>query len=445
MPQEIIESDDMEPARPKPKYSKLAKASGICALISIPMYLLTNVVLEHDNELLGHISAGVFTILFLGSFFLSLIALIIIYRCDEQLGGKNLARLVLSLVSIMIFIFGLMPVASRCTKKLSLRILCATNMHGLGKCITIYAEDHNDVLPDPNHWCDILVEEVGIVPKSFICRQSEAEEGLSSYALNRNVIGYRFSELPPDIVILFETQPGWNMVGEPGNLACYHERGCNILFADGYVEYVKAEKIPKLRWKVEGKEIFPDDYLHKIYIKPQQREYRPSLKTRLITSIAIWISVLAVGIGLLVKFRFVKSWKRGILFTLFVLIGGFLLGFICELYYQSPNFSRIGIIAGGYFGLLAGLVLWAYVTNAPDWLKGQESFKRYCGAVGMLTGVFCSIFIHLTMMIIYQGQAYGLAGGLPFGLAAGWILGRIAGAMVTKEANTQKVTSSDAQ
>jgi prepilin-type processing-associated H-X9-DG protein len=41
----------------------------------------------------------------------------------------------------------------------------------------------------------------------------------------------------------------WNQVGGPAILTTEHHKGegCNILFGDGHVEFVKKEEIPKLR------------------------------------------------------------------------------------------------------------------------------------------------------------------------------------------------------
>ena len=51
-----------------------------------------------------------------------------------------------------------------------------------------------------------LVEEVDVPPGSFICRVSGAKKGESSYALNKNAAGKKVSELPGDMVLLFEVK-----------------------------------------------------------------------------------------------------------------------------------------------------------------------------------------------------------------------------------------------
>ncbi|MHC4858232.1 MAG: H-X9-DG-CTERM domain-containing protein [Planctomycetota bacterium] len=60
-------------------------------------------------------------------------------------------------------------------------------------------------------------------------------------------------ELPGDLVLLFESAPGWNQVGGADDVVTdrHGKPGANIAFADGHVEFVKAEDIPILRWTVD--------------------------------------------------------------------------------------------------------------------------------------------------------------------------------------------------
>jgi len=146
-------------------------------------------------------------------------------------------------------------------------------------------------LPDKN-WCDALVDECDIDPMNFICPNSRKKYryGESAYVLNKNVLGKKLAELPPDIVLIFETNPGsnksdkrvpienresfhnkdslireyfkgsekvykhlWNQVGEAELLGTENHKNkwCSVLFGDLHAGFVKTEELSKLKWKVE--------------------------------------------------------------------------------------------------------------------------------------------------------------------------------------------------
>jgi len=58
---------------------------------------------------------------------------------------------------------------------------------------------------------------------------------------------------PNDVVLLFETEGGWNQFGgqEMLTLENHKGKGCNILFNDGRVEFVKKRQIDELKWNIE--------------------------------------------------------------------------------------------------------------------------------------------------------------------------------------------------
>ncbi len=129
-----------------------------------------------------------------------------------------------------------------------LRLVCANNLRALGRALRIYANDYDDELPTPSQWCDLLLqhESSHVTEKLFVC--PSAEPGRSHYAINANVTD---SSSPPDMVLLFETGPGWNQFGGPELLAPenHQGKGCHILFHDGHVEFVQNEHLDELRWE----------------------------------------------------------------------------------------------------------------------------------------------------------------------------------------------------
>ena len=130
---------------------------------------------------------------------------------------------------------------------------CGTNLAGLQKGLIVYAYDHDSRYPPADKWCDLLIQDDIATPKVFVCPQSDAKIGESSYAMNENVGGRKPSELPPDIVVLFETKRGWNQSGGPEILTTENHRGkgCNVVFNDGNVNFVRAEHLGQLKWKTE--------------------------------------------------------------------------------------------------------------------------------------------------------------------------------------------------
>jgi prepilin-type processing-associated H-X9-DG protein len=160
---------------------------------------------------------------------------------------------------------------------LSPAMACWTNVFGLGKAMILYSQDHNDYLPTPSQWCDPLTERAEIHEEILQCpgvrraprwvayplerylyRQNKHTQYIrslpaSDYAMNPNALTTSGS---PRLVVLFETAPGWNQHGGPEILTTDHHdgKGCNVLFLDGHVEFVRTEDLPNLRWTVDAPE-----------------------------------------------------------------------------------------------------------------------------------------------------------------------------------------------
>ena len=130
---------------------------------------------------------------------------------------------------------------------LHLRVICGTNISGLAKAITIYAGQYNNKYPTPEKWCDLLIQLDYTRKKRFVC--PEARKGKCHYAINPNAD----ANSPGNMVLLFETKPGWNQFGGPEILTTdNHEgEGCNVAFVDMHVDFVKPEQLAGLMWKVE--------------------------------------------------------------------------------------------------------------------------------------------------------------------------------------------------
>jgi len=125
------------------------------------------------------------------------------------------------------------------------RLRCAANLRGLGKAMLIYANDNEEYYPTADIWCDLLMQYADATEDQFVC--PSGGEGQSHYAINPNVIVVSH----PEMVVLFETEGGWNQFGGPELLAPENHQGegCNILFNTMHVEFVEAERFDELRWE----------------------------------------------------------------------------------------------------------------------------------------------------------------------------------------------------
>ena len=101
------------------------------------------------------------------------------------------------------------------------RHICLTNLRELSPAIYLYASDNNGVLPTPSKWCDLLIEG-GYADNKLFFKCPSAKNGPCNYAMNQYAenIGptnnnnfWRDFNLRFDIVLLFETAPGWNQFG----------------------------------------------------------------------------------------------------------------------------------------------------------------------------------------------------------------------------------------
>jgi hypothetical protein len=133
------------------------------------------------------------------------------------------------------------------------RLVCGTNLNGLGKAMMIYANDYDGKYPTANKWCDLLIQGDYTTEKQFVCRSASREDdnGRCNYAMNPNCE----PNSPRDMVLLFETEAGWNQFGGPEILTTDNHggEGCNILFNNGHVKFVRND-LEKLKWKVEESE-----------------------------------------------------------------------------------------------------------------------------------------------------------------------------------------------
>jgi prepilin-type processing-associated H-X9-DG protein len=181
---------------------------------------------------------------------LGIVSIVIIKKSGGRLNGTGLAvsGITISVLAFLIYV----PVLFK-VKQIAFRMVCGENLSALGKAMLIYANDYDDKFPTTSKWCDLLIEHAEVSHSTFRCKG--ASEGPCNYAMNKNVekLG---TAAPPDMVLLFETHPGWNQVGGPEILSIdnHQAEGCNVLFVDSHVEFVETRDLNDLKWKIEQNE-----------------------------------------------------------------------------------------------------------------------------------------------------------------------------------------------
>jgi len=190
--------------------------------------------------------SAIFSIIF------GIVALVKISQSKGQLKGTGLAVTGIALPVVLLpfipCLMGILFPALARVRQTAFRMVCGQNMSGLGRAMLIYANDFDDKFPTKTEWCDLLSKYAEVPREGFRCKG--ALEGPCNYAMNKNVWNFSKRDIPPDMVVLFETHPGWNQVGGPELLTTdnHQGEGCNILFADNHVEFVITKDLDKLKW-----------------------------------------------------------------------------------------------------------------------------------------------------------------------------------------------------
>lgn len=133
------------------------------------------------------------------------------------------------------------------------KAVCNVRIRSLGIYCLVYLMEKGSWI-DKNSWCDSVKsyvdEGTGERGNIYLCPNDKV--GPCSYAMNENVPA-NTAELPDDLVILFESSPGWNQAGGADDVVTdrHEKRGAHIVFADGHVEFVEEEQIPLLKWKLD--------------------------------------------------------------------------------------------------------------------------------------------------------------------------------------------------
>jgi hypothetical protein len=159
----------------------------------------------------------------------------------------------MSLMFVVVWLIVIHPALNK-AMHLHNRITCVLNIRDIELMLSMYANDNEGYLPDKENWCDLILPYKGeLEGKNNIFKCPNDPLGPSSYApcsyaLNSAVSGRKFEDLPDNMVIVFESQSGWNLSGgkELINFRNHpmHDT-CSILTQNGVKQALSAEEIAK--------------------------------------------------------------------------------------------------------------------------------------------------------------------------------------------------------
>jgi hypothetical protein len=165
------------------------------------------------------------------------------------LAGTIVSGAVLALMLLLIPIYAalLLPALANARSKAQ-TINCLNNLKQLGLAVRIYSGDNNDTYPTATNWCDAILTEAG-TPRIYQCPGDTAQLR-SSYAFNAALSGMAEADIPPDTVLIFECDSGWNVSGGKELMikSSRHNKMYVVALADGSVQQIPEARLPQLRW-----------------------------------------------------------------------------------------------------------------------------------------------------------------------------------------------------
>jgi len=172
----------------------------------------------------------------------------------QKTSKVTVASLVLAVLgSIVVIIVLALAVLSGVRPSTPTQFICAKNLTQLRKAMRNYVSE-NGRFPTASKWCDLLLIHTDVTEEQFRC--PGAPEGPCNYAMNENVEKLQ-GNYPADIVLLFDSVPGWNQSGGPDLLSPQNHEDdglCVVLFTGGRVSYVKWQELAELKWQDKQKQ-----------------------------------------------------------------------------------------------------------------------------------------------------------------------------------------------
>ncbi len=236
---------DINTQNQKPRTCGLAIASLVLGIFALVLLLLQDLSIRRCPPS----TPTEFLVLAIPGLVLGIAALFKINKSKRRLTGGVSAIFGIIINGFLIFglVYGFRYDYTR--REFYRRAYCGANLHSLGIAVVIYANENDDIYPTTDKWCDLITQYTR--PKRFACKSAlvRGDKGRCHYAMNPNAK----PNSPQDMVLMFETKGGWNQVGGPELLTTENHKGkgCNILFNDTHVKFVKTKQLVELKWEVE--------------------------------------------------------------------------------------------------------------------------------------------------------------------------------------------------
>ncbi|MCK4830664.1 hypothetical protein KA005_83900 [bacterium] len=118
------------------------------------------------------------------------------------------------------------------------------NLELLSRELIKYTEDNDGYLPMADQWCDLLMgHNSNLTRENFRHPKPELFElnGECHFAFNKNLSGLRLSDVPGDVVLVFEADGDWNLSGTEGLLKTRYRK-------DGFIRMLFVDQSTKNYW-----------------------------------------------------------------------------------------------------------------------------------------------------------------------------------------------------
>jgi len=129
--------------------------------------------------------------------------------------------------------------------------ICQVNLRCLHDAFSLYARTNDGTYPTPAQWCDLILPVVKEQDyEGAVMECPKGRKGPCDYAMNP----YADPCGPPDVVLLFESIPGWNRFGGADLLVTdnHEDAGASVVLVGGEVISVTTEQVDQFRWTAES-------------------------------------------------------------------------------------------------------------------------------------------------------------------------------------------------